>query len=143
VILRAQEPLGLDRWSIKIQLGEIEDKGSCTALPEYKEAVLQFNLEKFETGDEPDEIAVHEASHCHTWPIHTVAEDLAKLVADMSPEYMREGLRTKLLEEVRYAGEDATTQVGFTYIRLLRRLWKQEEELKVLRAEVRTLRKVA
>jgi hypothetical protein len=143
VIRRAQEPLGLDRWSIKIQLGQIEDKGSCMASPEYKEALLQFNLDKFETGDEPDEIAVHEMSHNHTWAIHTEAEDLANLVADMMPEPLRDGVRKKLLEEVRRAGEDSTTQVGFTYIRLLRRLWKAEEELKALRAEVRQLKKVA
>jgi hypothetical protein len=61
----------------------------------------------------------------------------------MMPEPLRDGVRKKLLEEVRRAGEDSTTQVGFTYIRLLRRLWKAEEELKALRAEVRQLKKVA
>jgi hypothetical protein len=116
---RVREPLGLDRWTIKVALGPMEG----------------------ETGDELDETVVHEMSHPHTWPIHAVAEHNANCIAEMAPDSMREALRKKLLEEVRVAAETTNTQVGFTYVRLLRRLWKAEGELAAARAEVKALRK--
>jgi hypothetical protein len=143
LVRRMQEPLGLDRWTIKVALGpmEGEDLAGCFARPEYASADLQFDLEKFETGDELDETVVHEMSHPHTWPIHAVAEHNANCIAEMAPDSMREALRKKLLEEVRVAAETTNTQVGFTYVRLLRRLWKAEGELAAARAEVKALRK--
>jgi hypothetical protein len=139
---RLQEPLGLTGWSIQCEHGPLEGaKASCSAEPEYKQATLAFDLEKFQTGDDLDETIVHEMMHMHTWAIHKVGEDLAQLAADMAPKYMREGLKAKLLEEVRQAGEDTNTQVGFTTIRLLRRLWAAEKERDDVRAELKAAKK--
>ena len=60
LIVKMQEPLGLDRWTLKVEIGEFEDVGACTAQPEYRHATLHFNPERLETGDEPDEIVAHE-----------------------------------------------------------------------------------
>jgi hypothetical protein len=139
---RLQEPLGLSGWTIQLEHGPLEGaKASCEASPEYKQATLSFDTDKLVTGDELDEIIVHEMMHMHTWPTHKLAEDLATLVSDMAPEYMQAPLKGKLLEEVRQAGEDANTQVGFTVIRLLRRLWAAEKELGEARAELKAARK--
>lgn len=141
-VKRMQEPLGFEGWSIQVQHGPIPDaKAGCEAQPEYKRMTLTFDLDKLETGDELDEIIAHELSHAHTWPIWDLAEDLMALAVGMMPEATREPLVTAWSEQIRRAGEDCTTQVGFTAIRLLRRLWKAEDEVRKLRKQVRALDK--
>lgn len=142
MVERLKEPLGLNGWTIKVDAGTLDDgRAACDAWPEYKHAVLTFDLEKLETGDELDELIVHEMMHPLTWPIHKEAEDLADLAANMLPESAREPMRIKFQEEVRQAGEDANTQVGFIAIRLLRRLWAAEEAVNEARAEIKSLKK--
>lgn len=143
LIVKMQEPLGLDRWSLRVVVGTLEDLAACEAEPEYKKATLWFDTEKFDTGDEPDEVVAHEMAHCHTAPIHDLALKLAACAAALLPEAVRQPIQAGFEEWARLAGEDATTQVGFTYIRLLRRLWKAEGEIASLRAEVRSLKKAA
>lgn len=117
-----KEPLGLDRWSLLCQAGPIENAtASCSADPEYKKACLQFDVDSMDTGDDLDEVITHEMTHCHTWPLHTLAEQLALALAEAAPKYLRKALRKKLLEEVRKAGEEVTTDVGHVYLRLARR----------------------
>lgn len=117
-----REPLALDRWSIQPEIAQLEDaRACCAASPEYREARISFDLDKLQTGDEVDEIAVHELTHCHTWPLHALAENLAQALAESAPESLREPLAKLLLEEVRKAGEQVTTDVGHAYVRLLRR----------------------
>ena len=117
-----REPLGLDRWSLRVMTGALDDaRASCEASPEYREARLCFDFDKLQTGDDLQEIAVHESAHCVTWPLHTLAETLADAVADQLPKHQREAVRTVLREQVRIAGEQVTTDVGQTYLRLLRR----------------------
>jgi hypothetical protein len=117
------EPLGLDRWSIRPVLDSISDaRAYCLASPEYREAQVAFDPDKLQTGDDLDEVIVHEAgAHPHTWPLHALAEHQANALADILPEYAREGFRKLLLEQVRVAGEQVTTDVGHAYLRLLRR----------------------
>jgi hypothetical protein len=145
---RMREPFGLDRWQICVNAVEAlpgdpgeEQTAACSAAPEYKNAALAFDTSRFKTGDDIDEFVAHELAHCHTWPIHAEAEENATLVAEMSPEYMRDAIHKKLMEEARKAAEDTTTQVGLTYIRILRRLWAAEATVKELTAENKRLKK--
>jgi len=143
MVAKLTEPLGYTGWSILTQVGTLDSTAACEAEPEYKRMKLLFDLDKLQTGDEVDEIIVHEMMHPQTWAQWDTAEGIAHMAADMAPEWMREALRTKLLEDIRYSGEDVATQVGFTTIRLLRRLWKAEAEVKELRKKLRALDKAA
>lgn len=118
-----REPLGLDRWAFYVENGDAGDdaRAACNAMPEYREATIVFNFDAMKTGDDLDEFVVHEMTHCHTWPLHAVAEQLANALADSLPQYARDALRKKLQEEVREAAERVTTDVGHAYLRLLRR----------------------
>ena len=116
-----REPLALDRWGITVEVGAGEQRGGCAAAPEYREATIVFDLEKFETGDDPAEMVAHEMAHPHIWPLHALAEDLAAALAASAPEHLRGPLGTLLSEQVRLAAETVTTDVGQTYLRLLRR----------------------
>jgi hypothetical protein len=90
-----REPLGVDRWDIRLKSEPIADaRAYCLASPEYRSAEIVIDPDKLQTGDVLQEVAVHETTHLHTW---------------------------KLLEEVRQAGEEVTTDVGHAYLRLLRR----------------------
>lgn len=124
VILDAiREPLGLDRMEIALKTDpEMDDaRACCNAQPEYRMATIAFNWDRIETGDDPAELVVHEAAHVPTWELMSLAEELAHALADSLPESHREGVRKLLLEKVRQAGERCTTDVGHTYLRLLRR----------------------
>ena len=121
MVQRIREPLGLDRWNITVECVTGEQRGACAASPEYREATIVFDLERFETGDEPAEMVAHECAHPHIWPLHALAESLADALASSAPEAMREPMRVLLQEQVRLAAETVTTDVGHTYLRLLRR----------------------
>lgn len=139
---RLKEPLGLTGWTLKLEHGPLEDaKAANSSEPEYKHAVIAFDLEKLATGDELDEIIVHEMMHSHTWPIFEEADNLIDLVIGFVPDAMQAPLKKYLDEKVRYAGEDANTQVGFVVIRLLRRLAKAEEQVKKLKARLKQVDK--
>jgi hypothetical protein len=142
MVEKLQAPLGLDGWTITTVLGPRDDaSGECFAMPEYKRATLYFDPDQIETGECVDELVTHEMTHCHTWSLNAVAEENAKAIADMLPESARDPIRRKLLEDERKAAEDVTTQVGFTYIRLLRRIWSLETEVAELRAEAKRARR--
>jgi hypothetical protein len=144
LVRRMQEPLGLDRWTIKVVSETDPDAtASCAAMPEYQQATIRVDPDRLQTGDELDEIVAHEMAHCDTWAIAHIADDLAVVLAEQLPEGSIQPWAKFLKFQVERAEETTTTRVGHTYIRLLRRLWKAEEELKALRAEMRTLRKVA
>lgn len=116
---KLREPLALDRWQLHFVAGENEEDdavASCNAMPEYREATLRFDFDALKTGDDLDEFIVHEMSHCHTWPLHAVADSLATTLAGDN-----EFLAKHLAEQVREAAERVTTDVGQTYLRLLRR----------------------
>lgn len=143
LLSRLLEPLGLDRWTIKKEFGPGENTAACAAMPEYKTATICVDPDKLATGDELDEILAHELAHCHTWPIASVADDFAVALAEIAPEAQREALAKLYKETARKAEEVTTTDVGHTYIRLLRRLWAAEKELAQAKAELRTLKKAA
>jgi hypothetical protein len=117
-----REPLGVDRWDIRLKSEPIVDaRAYCLASPEYRSAEIVIDPDKLQTGDVLQEVAVHETTHLHTWKLHELAERLANALADSMPETHREAMRKSLLEEVRQAGEEVTTDVGHAYLRLLRR----------------------
>lgn len=119
---KIREPMALDRWTIGLaNTPSPEGRATCEASPEYREAVLNFDFDKLQTGDDLDELVVHESTHCHIWPLHALAENLAQTLAKTMPESHREPMMTMLREEVRLAAEAVTTDVGHTYLRLLRR----------------------
>lgn len=138
LVERMREPLGLDRWLIRVAVGPCEETAACAAMPEYRTATITVDPDRLQTGDEPDELVAHELAHCHTWAAVDVADDLAILVAELMNS---EPLGKFLKEQVRRAEEDTTTTVGQTYVRLLRRWWKAEADLKAAHAELRTLKK--
>ena len=119
---KIREPLELDRWQIMPVAGPIvEGRAACSASPEYREATLAFDFDQLKTGDVLDETIVHEITHCHTWPLHALAENLGKALANSLPKTHRRAMAELLAEEVRKAAEQVTTDVGYTYLRLLRR----------------------
>ena len=122
LMARVREPLGLDRWSLRLESGPLEDaRACCQASPEYREATVKFDFDKLETGDDLAETLLHEMAHCHTWAIHAMAERLADSLADTLPKAQRDAVRATLQEYVREAAERSTTEVGQTYLRALRR----------------------
>jgi hypothetical protein len=122
ILDKIREPLGLDRHTITPEVESIADsRAYCMAQPEYRDAKIAFDLDKLKTNDDVQELVVHESTHLHTWELHSLAEELANALADTLPDYAREGVRKLLLEKVRQAGERVTTDVGHTYLRLLRR----------------------
>lgn len=119
---KIREPMGLDRWTITPTAEPIADsRAFCVAHPEYREARIVLDFDKLQTGDDVDEIVVHESTHCLTWELHTLAEELANALADSLPESHREAMRKLLLEKVRQAGERVTTDVGQGFLRMFRR----------------------
>lgn len=122
IFTKIREPLGLDRHEVGLVNAPATDcTASCEALPEYRRATLSFDLDKMQTGVDVQEIVVHEAAHVDTWELHTLAEELADALAESAPRSHRRALRKLLREKVRQAGERCTTDVGHTYLRLLRR----------------------
>ncbi len=121
---KCREALELDRWGISVGTEKFEiayAKASNESAPEYRLAKIAFDPERLETGDDLQEITVHEMAHCHTWELHTLAEELADALAESAPRTHRKALRKLLREKVRQAGERCTTDVGHVYLRLLRR----------------------
>lgn len=124
LIEKCREPLAKCDWLFRIvseDLSEASATACCEAMPEYRTAKLSFDANRLKTGDDLHEIVVHEMAHCDTWELHGLAEELADALAESAPEALREPLRKLLQEKVRQAGERTTTDVGHTYLRLLRR----------------------
>jgi hypothetical protein len=121
---RLREPLALDRWSIRPVSGPLapeDGRACCEALPEYREATISIDLDRVQTGDELAEVLTHEMTHCITGPLHDLAIQQADALANLMPAATREAMRALLQEQVRKEAERVTTDVGQTYLRLLRR----------------------
>jgi len=124
IVAKCAEPLGLDRFTLGLANEDLSHDGAsagCEAMPEYRKAKIAIDPERLGTGEDFAEIVVHEMAHVHTWELHTLAEELAYALAESAPRSHRKALRKLLREKVRQAGERCTTDVGHTYLRLLRR----------------------
>lgn len=141
LLARMREPLGLDRWTIKVEFGPGENTAACSAMPEYETALISVDPDRLQTGDELDEILAHELAHAPIWHIAAVADAFAIALAKAMPDYLREPMAECLKEVARDAEETTATLVGKTYIRLLRRLWRAEADLVAARQEIRALKK--
>lgn len=143
LVARMLEPLGLDRWQVRVVFGPGDETAACNAMPEYRTLVLAIDPDRLSTGDELDETIAHELCHAIIWPIASMADDLVLAVVEMLPEMAGGAMARLLKEQVRKAEEDTTTHVGRMTVGLLRRVWAGEEELGKLRTEVRALKRKA
>ena len=72
---------GLNFYEIKIRFRYEKDvKGSCAAMPEYEEAVVNVNLEEAKTLEDLRKTVLHEMVHIVLWDLFQVGFDLAKTV---------------------------------------------------------------
>lgn len=135
--------MGLDAWVHYIVTEPIERDAmaSCEASPEYLHATLTFDTDKFRTGDDVGELVAHEMAHEITWGLWALAEKAANYAVRLSPKATRKAVWAGFEEDIRMAGELATTQVGRIVIRLLRRQWAAEEKLAAAELEIRALKK--
>lgn len=105
--------MGLDPWVLHVvrvehQEGDPEaHKASCTAQSEYRQAALTFDFNRMETGDDLEEIVLHELAHCLTHPLEHVADTLA-------------GDNPILQEWVRHNTERTVTDIGEAFLRFAR-----------------------
>lgn len=132
ILERIREPLGLDRWNIIIANGKNTDengnefRGGCSADPEYSAATIRLDMDAMKTGDDLEEIVIHEAIHAHIWWLMVVAENLAEAFARSAPKSHRAAIRAFAQEQVRRALEKTTTDLGHAFLRLFRRMWDAE-----------------
>jgi hypothetical protein len=91
-----QQRLGLSAWTITVQTVTLPHRADCDAKPEYKEALLRFDLKKI-PQEEVEAYIVHELMHCHVWRLAKVGEYLAKTPTEkMAVEEAEESLTTEL-----------------------------------------------
>jgi hypothetical protein len=145
LIAKMREPLGLNQWTIRPLFGTDPDgnKAACAAMWEYADATISVDPNALDTGDELDETVAHEMGHCHLAPIATFADDCMVALLESVPEPQRGPLAGLMRKQLDKAEEWSMTQIGQTYIRLLRRLWAMEKELAQARADLRAARKAA
>lgn len=143
LIDKMREPLGLTQWTIRPLFGPDPDgnKAACAAMWEYADASISVDPDALDTGDELDETLAHEMGHCHLAPIATFADDCMIALLETVPDPQREPVARLLRKQLDKAEEWSMTQIGQTYIRLLRRLWKAEADLAASRAQVKALKK--
>lgn len=106
-----QPMLKLDQWKISVRFtkrlakrtAKDKDKDTvaqCTALPEYKEAVIRVHLDKIADLSyyEIVSMAIHECCHCIVWPLGDWAEHLCRGNTDKmkATETLEEGVVTSL-----------------------------------------------
>jgi hypothetical protein len=126
-----QPAMGLEKWTIRLMASDKDGEGekepckaSCQAAPEYRDAMVTFTFDRFETGDDVEEIVVHELSHCLTWPQTHIADVLA-------------GEDPKLKEWARLECERVCTDVGEVILALARELKETRKALKEARKRER------
>ena len=91
-----QQRLGLGDWTITIQCVTLPHRADCDAKPEYKEALIRFDLKKIAPED-VEAYVVHELLHCHVWRLASVGEYLAKTPTEKrAVEEAEESLTTDL-----------------------------------------------
>ncbi len=99
--------LGLQGWDLQVHFGKMDDDctAACSAEPEYRFAILRFDLEKL-PADKIDRYVCHELMHCYVWRLANCAHHLA--AEDKSKE-----------EWVRTEEETLTTQLEELLCRLV------------------------
>lgn len=74
-----QKRLKLQHWELEVQFGPEADGASaaCMAQPEYRRAVLQFDLTKIPAA-QLEYFVCHELLHALVWPLANAGHALAK-----------------------------------------------------------------
>lgn len=74
-----QTRLNLTGWDVAVAFGPDPDgaDASCLAKPEYRSAVVTFDLALLKPAD-VERTVVHELLHCLVWPLANAANALAK-----------------------------------------------------------------
>jgi len=108
-IKRLAEALGLGDWEFQIVRQEyaakdVSDLAGCQAKPEYKSAVLYFDVARI-PPEELDSYIIHELLHCHIWELVALTDKLATTPAER--------------EAIRLAEERLTTTLERLFARLL------------------------
>lgn len=108
--------LDMDRWKIAVRFNEEpqENSAGCIAKPEYREAMITFNLANLSSERDLEEHVVHELVHCITWPLTEVADTYAQDVksqgvarwADVATEQVTTDVADIILKLVRQKGNE-------------------------------------
>ena len=92
--------LRLDDWTIKTQFIKLPShKADCEANPEYKEAIIRFDVRKIST-DDLIPFVVHEMLHCVIWRLAHVAESFTDDDAKLEWCRIEEEYLTTQLEQI-------------------------------------------
>lgn len=78
LVAKWQRKFGLGDWNIETVFPEasFKDAANCEAAPEYKTAVIYFNLARIPEEDLVDYVR-HELFHVHIWTLASIAYDMA------------------------------------------------------------------
>ena len=119
---RVLKPLGLDKWTLRLESGAIPEghRADCEAWPAYREATIRVDYESLTTGEDVDEMIVHELTHCITGPLHDLTEELAEALSESVPESHQAALAKLLDKRVQDAAEKVVTDLGQVLLHLLR-----------------------
>jgi hypothetical protein len=92
----------LQDWQIRVVFDlTYKGRAACEARPEYKEAVLTFNLDRCAAEREDMEGCVlHELMHCHTWAQAAATERHCKTDDDWELSRLAEEAATTALMEL-------------------------------------------
>ena len=99
--------LRLHDWKVRTVFDPTySGRAACEASPEYKEAILTFNLARCgEAEEDLEACVVHELAHCHVWALAAIAE--------LQPD----------LEQSRKAEEALTTELELLMLHNIPRLY--------------------
>lgn len=125
-----------DAWQVQIINGKCveEDgtpfRGGAECDPEYSTGQIKIDFERLETGDQVDEIIIHELVHLPLMWLHNQADNLAGLSANLlHADHQTNALGEYAREQVRRAAEKSATDLGHTILRMYRRIQQLELEL--------------
>ena len=87
--------LGLESWDIKVTFGGTTERADCTAMSEYFEAALRFDLREIPSSEAPAYVR-HELLHCLVDELHRPAAGIC-------------GKSTKDVDDIDFHAERLTT----------------------------------
>ena len=99
LVERLQGPLRLGDWALDVQFVPLGHRADCEAKPEYREALLRFDLRKIRR-EELFAYVLHEMLHCHVWKLAAVGERYARDPKDREAVNWEEEALTTELERI-------------------------------------------
>jgi hypothetical protein len=134
VVAKLKPYYGLDdMWRIEVVSATIEPgegRAAAECDPEYSEGKLRIDFDQLHTGDQVEEIIIHELVHMHLMWLHNESHHLSGLAANLvGATHQCNALDTFLKEKVRVAAEKSATDLGHTILRMYRRIQELEAKL--------------